>query len=452
VGEGVEEPLAPGVTVAPAGVALEEPLPLSDGREEGGPLTDAWEADGGGEGEELTDTRPEAVKAGDDVVPGEPLRNAEALSQTLKAADFDTVTLELPVKEGVAAAEAEGWDAEPLIVVVGLGEGTALEEPLTQAEALPHKLTATDADTISLALSVGEGVVAIEEEWCRDMEALVVDEKEGGGVPLFVSIEDLEDAADGVGRGDTEPEAVADAEETEAELAPLADAPQEALPKGDNDATSDALCVAEDKPLEEPEIATVKLMDELDVGDGEGGGLAESAWLLDAYEVTVGSGESLGSVLALPAPVPDEPGECVPLLVGASVGRALSVSLPEGQARALGESGGVALALPAMGDGEDDGEDSPVADTVCVAEVRSDEDALSVAQCVALMLTLPLSLVLRQPLELKEGDNEALLVTVRDPHEDGIAECETEAHSVAEKLSVAQCVALMLALPLTVAL
>jgi len=39
---------------------------------------------------------------------------------------------------------------------------------------------------------------------------------------------------------------------------------------------------------------------------------------------------------------------------------------------------------------------------------------------------------------------------VRDPHEDGVAECETEAHSVAEKLSVAQCVALMLVLPLTV--
>lgn len=205
VGEGVEEPLAPGVAVAPGGVPLEEPLPLSDGREEGGPLTDAWEADGGGEGEELTDTRPAAVKAGDDVVPGEPLPNAEALSQTLKAADFDTVTLELPGEEYVAAEEAEGWDAEPLMVVVGLGEGNALKEPLTQAEALPQKLTAADADTVSLALSVGEGVVAKEADWCSDMEALVVDEKEGGGVPLLVSNEDLEDVTDGVGRGDTEP-------------------------------------------------------------------------------------------------------------------------------------------------------------------------------------------------------------------------------------------------------
>ena len=201
----MEEPLAPGVTVAPAGVALEEPLPLSDGMEEGGPLTDAWEADGGGEGEELTDTRPEAVKTGDDVVPGEPLPNAEALSQTLKAADFDTVTLELPVEECVVAAEAEGWDAEALMVAVGLGEVAALEEPLPHAEALPHKLTAADADTVTLALPVGEGVVATEAECWGDMEALVVDEKEGGGVTLPVSSEDHEDAADGVGEGDKVP-------------------------------------------------------------------------------------------------------------------------------------------------------------------------------------------------------------------------------------------------------
>jgi hypothetical protein len=91
------------------------------------------------------------------------------------------------------------------MVAVGLGEGAALEEPLPHAEALPHKLTAADADTVTLALPVGEGVVATEAECWGDMEALVVDEKEGGGVTLPVSSEDHEDAADGVGEGDKVP-------------------------------------------------------------------------------------------------------------------------------------------------------------------------------------------------------------------------------------------------------
>jgi hypothetical protein len=198
-GEGEAVLLQQGVALAIA-VPLTDALPLT--LAEGVPQT---VGDGEDEGEELTDTQAEEVGAGEGVAPGEPLSYAEALSHTLEAAEVDTVTLSLPVKEAVAAAETEGWDAEALMVAVGLGEGAALEEPLPHAEALPHKLTAADADTVTLALPVGEGVVATEAECWGDMEALVVDEKEGGGVTLPVSSEDHEDAADGVGEGDKVP-------------------------------------------------------------------------------------------------------------------------------------------------------------------------------------------------------------------------------------------------------
>ena len=84
----------------------------------------------------------------------------------------------------------------------------------------------------------------------------------------------------------------------------------------------------------------------------------------------------------------------------------------------------------------------------CEAEGRGDEEPLPVAQCVAVTRPLPLVVEVGQSLALTEGENEVLLVMVRVAHEDGVADCEVVRRGDAEPLLVAHGDAVMLALPL----
>ncbi len=84
------------------------------------------------------------------------------------------------------------------------------------------------------------------------------------------------------------------------------------------------------------------------------------------------------------------------------------------------------------------------------ADVHSVAEPLPVPQFEAVILAVALGVVVGQSLALTEGENEALLVTVRDPHDDGVADSEAVVHNVVEPLLDAQCVGVISKLPLTV--
>ena len=196
-------------------------------------------------------------------------------------------------------------------------------------------------------------------------------------------------------------------------------------------------CVAEPLPLARCVAVTLALLHGVDVGQPLALPEGENETLLvtvrDPHEDGVADWEAVVHSVAEPLPDPQCEAVILALPLGVAVGQ--SVALTEAENETL-----LVAVLDAQKDGEADSE----------AVVHSVGEPLLDAQCVGVMLELPLIVEVRQTVALTEGEKEALLVAVREPQDDGVAECEDVAHSVTEPLLDAQWVGVLRKLPLVV--